>query len=483
MRGAGRGTGRAARTARAKDNAGVVRSGAGGGRAGARVVALGRAGGRGAAGGRAVVARLRSTLAAAVVVLLAALAPVAVLAQAGSGGRNRPEHADRPYVVLLSLDGFRADYLERGRSPNLARLAARGVRAAGLVPVFPSKTFPNHYAIATGMYAERHGLVDNAFRDPALGTYSLADRAAVEDGRWYGGEPIWVTAETQGMVAATFFWVGSEAAVRGVRPTFWRRYDAAVPNEARVDQALEWLRLPAERRPHLVLLYMSDVDDAGHAYGPDSPEVDRAIERVDRAVGRLLDGLAALPIAGRVHVVVVSDHGMAHTPAERRTDLAPYLPREGVTVRATGPYAAFDFGGDTARLAATAAALRAALPHARVFRRDELPERFRYRASPRVPELLVLADESYTLGVGPERRPHAPGQHGYDPALPSMHGIFIAAGPGLRQGVTLPAFENLHVYALVAHLLGLRPNPEAEARLDVFRPALRPEPVPAGAAR
>lgn len=415
---------------------------------------------------------MRHLLRAAALAALALHPATPALAQSGSGGKNKAEHLDKPYVIMISFDGFRHDYVDRVETPNFDRIARAGVRADGLIPIFPSKTFPNHYAIATGMYAENHGLIDNSFWDPEFqARYALGDRATVEDGRWYGGEPIWVTAETQGMVAATYFFVGSEAPVSGVRPSYYHIYDASIPNEARVDQVIEWLRLPEAERPHLVMLYFSDVDNAGHTHGPDAAEVDEAVRAVDRALGRLLDGIESLPIRDRIHVILVSDHGMAALDTARAERLDAFVDLEGVRIFGNGPYATL-WVGDSARVEAIRAALAAGLKHARVYRRDEIPERYRYKGSRRVGDLLVLAEPGWQVYAS-NGRAWSGGTHGYDPVSPLMHGIFFAMGPSIRAGVRIPAFENVHVYPLVAHLLGLRPNPAVDGRLDVLRPILR----------
>lgn len=397
--------------------------------------------------------------------------PATGLAQVISGGVNAPEHQGKPYLIVVSFDGLRPDYLDRVETPNFDRVAAAGAVAEGLVPVFPPKTFPNHYSIATGMYADRHGLVDNRFYDPVFeATYALADRSTVEDGRWYDGEPIWVTAERQGMVSAAYFFVGTEAPVGGVRPTHFRRYDGSVPNDARVDAVLEWLREPETSRPHLIMLYFSTVDDAGHRHGPDAPEVDDAIRSVDATLGRLLDGIERLPIADRVNLVLVSDHGMIGVDPERAEFLDEIVDLEGVEVIGGGPYATLWFR-DRARMDEVVAALGEGLRHATVYRRHEIPDRFRYAGSRRVGDALVLAEPEWQVGV--RGRASRGGAHGYDPQEPRMHGIFIAAGPAIRPGARLPAFQNVHVYPLLAHILGLRPNPAIDGRLDVVRPVLR----------
>lgn len=409
-------------------------------------------------------------------VLLAA-ACIALPSQAqGSGGTNRPEHAAKPYVVLVSLDGFAADYLRRYPAPNLRRLMDEGARAEGLVPVFPSKTFPNHYSIATGLRPARHGLVANRFWDPERGgAYAVSDRAAVEDGSWYRGEPLWATAERQGMVAGSVFWVGTEAPIGGVQPTFWQKYDGALPNAARVDSALAWLALPAERRPHLVLLYMSDVDDAGHHHRPGSPEVGEAILRVDSAIGRLLDGIEALPLVDSVFVVVVSDHGMAtYTPATA-VDVGTLLDTAGVMVADAGPNANLHVRGGPARAREVRDALNRGLRHGRAYLREEVPARLAYRSDPRIGDVVVIMELPYIL-TPPGRLPDAPGgTHGWDSANPAMRGIFLARGPGIAAGRVVPAFENVDLYPFVAEVLGLVPAAGIDGRAGWLRAAVMGE--------
>ena len=218
----------------------------------------------------------------------------------------------RPTVILISLDGFRYDYLQRYRPPNLNALARTGVRARWMIPSFPTKTFPNHYTIATGLYPQNHGIVENNIYDPEFdAVFTLSDRAEVENSRWWLGEPIWVTAEKQGQRTASVFYPGTEAEIAGIRPTFWKRYDKEVSNEQRVETILSWLDLAAEQRPTLLTLYFSDPDDAGHAHGPISLETKRAVAKVDREVGSLIAGLRDRAILNQVNLVIVSDHGMA----------------------------------------------------------------------------------------------------------------------------------------------------------------------------
>jgi predicted AlkP superfamily pyrophosphatase or phosphodiesterase len=393
---------------------------------------------------------------------------------AGSGGINAAEHLEAPYLVLLSLDGFRYDYLDDIPTPAFQRMIAEGARADRMIPVFPTKTFPSHYTVATGMYAENHGLVGNRFWAPEKGGfYSLSNREVVEDGSWYRGEPIWVTAERQGMVSAAYHFVGTEADVGGVSPTQWHRFDASVPNREKVETVLEWLALPVERRPHVLTMYFEDLDGAGHRYGPGSRQVDRAVERVDRELGRLLDGIDALPHGDQVYVIVVSDHGMIRIDLDRVQDLdMDAFP--GVRLVTSGTYASLlvEEGG-MARASQVRDSLRAMLPESDVWLRQEVPERFHYSADPRIGDIVVLAPPGSLVIPKGRENPSETHTHGWDNQALGMGAIFLARGPDITAGSRIEAFESVHVYPLMAHLLGLRPNPEADGRLEVLAPILR----------
>lgn len=393
----------------------------------------------------------------------------------GSGGLNDPSWADAPIVVMISFDGFRPDYLDRHPTPNFDRVAMAGVRADGLIPGFPTKTFPNHYSLATGLYPGHHGLVGNTIYDPGFdATYSMRDRDAVADGRWYGGEPIWVTAETQGMTTASYFWVGSEAPVQGIQPTRWKVYDNDVTYNARVDSALAWLDLPPAQRPHLVLLYFSAVDSAGHRDGPDSQAVADAVAEVDAVLGRLLDGIERRGLADRTNLVLVSDHGMAQPDdalAVRVTDYVT-LPDDARALTA-GPM--LNLWLDAAIADSLDAILDADLPPSvRSYTRDELPPSWHVADSPRTPPLVLVAERPALVGLPRHFERGWGGVHGYAPEDTTMHGLFVAAGPNVARGERVPAFENVHVYPFVAALLGLRPAPGIDGDASVLAPILRP---------
>ena len=396
---------------------------------------------------------------------------------AGTGGINHPAAASRPHVVLVSFDGFHPGYLDRFDTPHFDRLAARGMRAAGLVSVFPSLTFPGHYSIATGLHPEAHGIVGNRFFDPVRGAeFSYRRSEDAQDGSWWGGEPIWVTAETQGLVSAAFFFPGTEADIGGVRPSHWRPYDGRVPNRERIEQVVAWLALPPAERPHLITLYFSLVDGAGHRLGPDHPDMRRSVESADGLLGTLMAGLDTLPHAERVALVVVSDHGMAAPDPDRTTVLPPVAELAGVRIVAAGPALGLHVG-DPERARALRDRLNTRLAHARAYLREELPEHLHAGGNPRLGDVLVMPTGLGMVQLAPDDRPPA-GMHGWDPTLPEMHGIFLASGPGITAGAALPAVNAVDVYPLLAHLLGLTQPPDVAGDLAAFAPALESATAP-----
>jgi predicted AlkP superfamily pyrophosphatase or phosphodiesterase len=375
----------------------------------------------------------------------------------GSGGINSAAARNAPYVVLISFDAFRADYLDSLQPPNFVRMMQHGAHAKGLIPIFPSKTFPNHYSIVTGLYAEHHGIVANSFYDPARHAgFKLADSNAVRDGSWYRGEPLWVTAERQGMVTASYMWPASEAAIEGVRPTYATRYSATIPDSVRADTVLSWFRLPPERRPHFVTLYASDVDEAGHHFGPGSPQVATAVAAVDGMLGRLIDGIRALPIRDSVYVIVVSDHGMARYTAANYTSLPTLIDTTGVRIADAGPNANLHVAGGAAQARALCDSLNKVLTHGRAYLRAEVPARLHYSADPRVGDVVIVLDEPFIVGVS-SHAPRDSATHGWDPVYPEMHGIFLVTGPGVSRGTVAPEVANIDIYPFITELLGLQP--------------------------
>ncbi|MCG9916838.1 MAG: ectonucleotide pyrophosphatase/phosphodiesterase [Phenylobacterium sp.] len=364
-------------------------------------------------------------------------------------------------VVLISIDGFHPAYLDRGVTPNLAALAARGVQAE-MKASFPTKTFPNHYTLVTGLRPDRHGIIDNVMTDPALpGRVSrLGDRHEVTDPVWWNGAmPIWVSAERAGLKTATLFWPGSEAPIAGVQPSHWMTFDQTMSAPDRVARLLAWLDVPKAERPVFLTLYFDEVDTYGPRFGPDSPELDAALARTDAAIGQLVAGLKGQGLLASANLIVVSDHGMAATSRSRIVRLEDLVsPADGL-VLSTGPHLTFE-PAEGRRMQVEAALLRPH-PHMECWRKGELPERLAFGHHPRVASLFCLAQTGWEIlpQSAAERRPLVGGAHGYDPADPAMASIFIAAGPAFRSNMRIPTLENVDVYPLLARLLALAAEP------------------------
>ena len=392
----------------------------------------------------------------------------------GTGGSNHPQIIDRDYVVLVSFDGLRHNYLDRVDTPGFDRLAATGAVADALIPVFPSLTFPSHYSIATGMYPAHHGIVGNQFYDPVRDdAFNYRDTDDAQDGSWWGGEPIWLTAERQGMTAAALFFPGTEAAIDGLRPSSWRTYDGGLPNRGRVEQVLEWLRLPPDQRPHLITLYFSMVDGAGHSLGPDAPELERSLRTADRLLDELLSEIERLPYGDSVYVVAVSDHGMARVDPDRQILVRDAVDLRGVRAVPLGPGLSLHLDGDDARSAKIRDMFNSRVDErdARAFLRDEAPRHLHVAHASRYDDVILLPTEGALVAF--RRNPSPPaGMHGWDPALPSIHGVFLVRGPGIEGGQQIPAFEAIHIYPFLADILGLTPNPEIDGDLEVLKRVL-----------
>ncbi|MRX08525.1 alkaline phosphatase family protein [Pseudoduganella sp. FT25W] len=390
-----------------------------------------------------------------------------LLALAAGAAAAQPAHP----VILVSMDGFRPDYLERGVTPNLNRLAAGGARAVAMRPSFPSVTFPNHYTLVTGMRPDHHGIVDNVMNDAAISDkrFTMSNSEAVVDRRWWDqAEPVWVTAERNGVRSGTMFWPGSEAAIHGVRPTLAPKFDGKLPATARVDTLLSWLDRPAGERFGFMTLYFDDVDHAGHEFGPAAAQTTEAVALVDQAIGRLLAGLAARHI--EADIVIVSDHGMAPVSAERVIRMQTLLPEGSYEDVASGSYATINPA--PGRGEQLAAALLIPQEHMQCWRKEEIPARLAYGHNARVPAFLCLAEPGWSIVFNDKSAAKVKGgKHGYDNAAPEMEATFIAAGPSFKPGVVLPEFDNVDVYPLVMHLLDVAPLP-SDGDLTPLLPAL-----------
>jgi predicted AlkP superfamily pyrophosphatase or phosphodiesterase len=361
-------------------------------------------------------------------------------------------------VLLVSIDGFRWDYFQKTATPNLDRIAREGLKAKALIPVFPTMTFPAHYSMVTGLHPEQHGIVGNTIRDEKIGReFNLRSREVMQDTRWWGGEPIWLTAQRQGLKSATCFWPGTDVEIAGGRPTYWLPFDGSMPNEKRIAQVIDWLSLPDGKRPRLLTIYFGEVDKAGHRFGPDSKEVVQAIREADNAVGLLIWRLEEIGRAD-VNLIVVSDHGMAGIDPERAVVLDEYVNMDEVVIEDSGEIvlARAKEGQEETVLEQ----LRR-VPHVKFYRKDDLPERLHFKKSERIPPIVGLPEDGWMVLTRAEmkewEKTQLRGMHGFDNALASMHGIFLARGPAFRKGQEVEAFSGVNIYGLAAKVLGIKP--------------------------
>ncbi len=394
---------------------------------------------------------------------LALLALLALFA-----GPALAEEKRAPITILVSIDAFRADYLDRGLTPNLTALARAGISAA-MRPSFPTKTFPNHYAIVTGLRPDRNGIVGNKMEDPARPGETFTMKNSDDDFWWGEAEPLWAGAEKVGIRSASMFWPGSIVAYDNVRPEDWFGWNENITMTQRVNAVLDWVRRPAAIRPRFITLYFDAVDTAGHRHGPDSHEVNDALKQVDAQIGILRGGLAAMKQP--VDLVVVADHGMAATSADRVVMVKDIASPADYHIVDEGPVALIDpVPGHEAALAAS---LLKPLPHVHCLRKQDLPERLHYGHNPRVAAYVCQADMGWLLlDKISEKYGVDKGSHGYDNQAPEMQALFVAAGPDIAPKGRLATFDNVDVYALLRDLLGLPAKADVDGTDEPFRGAL-----------
>lgn len=385
---------------------------------------------------------------------------------------NSIEQQKKPYVILISLDGFRWDLADKYQAKNLLALRAKGVEATYLKSAYPSLTFPNHYTMVTGLYPAHHGIVDNIFYDKNRDVvYRKSDKKMAVDSSWYGGKPLWLLAEEQQMLSAIFYWPGSEISMNGIRPTYFYNYNESIPVDRRVAIIKDWLQLPAEKRPHFIALYFPQVDQAAHKHTVDSEETKAAVQLVDEAIGKIV---AATKTTGLdVNFMVVSDHGMTTIDRENTIPLPKAIDLNKFKVP-PGNVLLHVYANDPADIKPTYKALKAEAKDYDVYLSKQIPKAWHYNKKAdqygRVGDLILVPHlpKAFNInGIKPD-----PGQHGFDPAIEDMHAIFYAWGPNFKSGLKIPAFENVNIYPLIAKILGLSYNHQIDGKEKVLAPIL-----------
>ena len=402
------------------------------------------------------------------VVYYPAFAQVDTLQNVVPNRKNSIEQQKKPYVILISLDGFRYDYVEKHNATHIRELGNGGVHATAMMPSYPSLTFPNHYTLVTGLYPAHHGLVNNSFYDKSKNTtYSMSQPDKVRDSSWYGGTPLWSLAEQQKMVSASLFWVGSEAAVKGLRPSYYYNYTEKIPMSRRIEIVKEWLSLPADVRPHLVTFYLSEPDHSGHGSGPDAPETKSAVQMADSVVFALTQAVAELHVP--VNFVLVSDHGMTAVDQEHPLEIPAVVDPAKWIIPASGTIVEL-YAKNPDDILPVYNELKKVENHFTAYLKKDMPAYMHYGTADdvknRIGDILLLPEWPMVFS---KRKPSA-GAHGFDPTkVPDMKAIFYAWGPAFKKNVVIPPFQNIHVYPLVADILGLKITDPIDGNPAVLR--------------
>ncbi len=389
------------------------------------------------------------------------------------GRVNSNIQKNKPYIIIISADGFRADFAEKYEAKNLQSLSKNGVRAKYMTPSYPSVTFPNHYSIVTGLYPSHHGLVDNSYIDVSTGAfYNMGNKKMVSEGKWYGGMPLWVLAEKQQMITASFYWVASEAAIQGIRPTYYYNYSEKINISTRIKAVKDWLTLPEEKRPHLITFYFPDVDHDAHDFGPEDPSVKRSVQFVDSSVNALQLALAPLNLS--ISYIFVSDHGM--TTVDNINTLG--LPKAVDTSYFKVPWGDAQlhlYAKDASKIEPTYKELKKDTS-VTVYKLDETPDYWHYKKSDdwnnRLGDLLLIPHVPKIFNLSPNKTTR--GKHGFDNHLVDMRASFMAWGPAFKKGLTIEGFENVNIYPMIAHVLGLEYDEnKIDGKLNVLKPILK----------
>lgn len=388
--------------------------------------------------------------------------------------KNAISQIQKPYVILISADGFRADMAVKFGATHLLQFSKSGVAGKFMRPGYPTITFPNHYSIITGLYPSHHGLVDNEFYDRSTGsTYSMANKQQVADASWYRGKPLWVLAEEQGMLSASFYWVASESAIQGIRPTYYYNYNTQIGIESRLQAVKNWLNLPDESRPHFITFYFPEVDYAGHVYGPDAPETQQAVLWVDSAINQLQQ--IAMASGLPVNFIFVSDHGMTNIDSNQVMRLPACI--DTTRFRIPGGSALLQlYAKDPTYIQAQYQALQKEAVKFDVYLKNEVPKIWHYREKDdrynRIGDILLVAKSPAIFNTGTGKI--SPGKHGFDNRDRDMFASFYAWGPHFKEGVAVNGFDNVHLYPMIAKLLGLKyAETEIDGKLRVLRKILK----------
>jgi predicted AlkP superfamily pyrophosphatase or phosphodiesterase len=422
--------------------------------------------------------RRRSSKILSVFILIILCSPGNLLAQDTTqrvipGRFNAPEQQQKPYVILISADGFRYDLAEKYDAEFLKKISSEGVKATSMKPCYPSLTFPNHYSIITGLYPSHHGIVDNSFYDKAKNQwYHMWDKKAVQDSSWYGGVPLWVLAERQKMLSASFYWVGSESHIDGVDPTNYYNYNTAIPIDRRLDILKDWLQLPADKRPHFITLYFPEVDHAGHHYGTNSTETRDAVQFIDHSMQKMNEMCNQLNLP--INFIFVSDHGMTNMDTLHTISRPSVIDTNKFLISNSASLVHL-YAKNRKDIKPTYKKLRKVAKDYDVYLTKRAPKRWHYGEKDdrfhRIGDIILVP--YLPKGFNFSGSSISYGQHGFDNSLPDMQATFYAWGPAFKAHYEIGNFENIHIYPLITHILGLHIDSKIDGNFKVLEEVLK----------
>lgn len=374
-----------------------------------------------------------------------------------------------PYTILISFDGFRWDYTSRGLTPNFDYIEKHGVKALSLKPSFPSITFPNHISIVTGMYPQNHGVIANTMYDPATDKiYSLYDTAEVRNAYWYKGEMIWETARRQGVITASYFWPGSEMNLNYRRPNYYEKYEHSRDYLERINGVINWLKLPYSERPKFITLYYDLTDSEGHRYGPDSPQVNAAISKLDSLLGVLFNKLEEINLRDSVNIIIVSDHGMTEISKDRYLNIEELSSCNSCKFFNRGAIMNI-FIRDKNEVDAVYNRLKLKESHYKVYKPSEIPAEYHFNYNHLIGDLFILSEPGWSVGTTKDKdrmHDYNGGNHGFDNSFMDMHGIFYAIGPSFKENYKTGTIENINIYPLLCKILKIVPKQNIDGKLE-----------------
>jgi alkaline phosphatase D len=396
---------------------------------------------------------------------------IAIILFVFSSSCSQKEKQNNNYLIMLSLDGFRWDYPDKANTPTLDSLARVGVKAQSLKPCFPSKTFPNHYSIATGLYPDHHGLVLNRFHAEDLKkNYSISKRKTVTDGDFYGGTPIWNLAEEQGLTSATLFWVGASADVNGEQASHWSYYDEELPQQARIDSISKWLSMPESKRPHLIMWYYHEPDATAHKFGPESQNTIALVEQLDMFLNNFFTQMRKLPIYNKLNFIITSDHGMSQLSPDRIILLDKVIDTADLEY-ADGGNPVYNLKVKDGKLDKVLNSINNSKKHITAWKHGTVPEMFHYGTNIRTLDITVVSDSGWSI-FWSWKQGNGLGTHGYRNTNKDMHAIFYAAGPAFKNGYKQTTFNNIDIYPLAGKILNLK-LPEVDGKIENVKSMLK----------